>query len=65
LIDRYGGLGRKAITLESRPELRPSPRPFRPRARSKALGFVGRWGVYFLIGLVFFVIVTEVSSHGH
>jgi hypothetical protein len=67
LIARHGGLGHNAIRLESRRQLGPSPRPFRhpPRAHVGAFELVGRWGVYVLIGLVFFVIITMVSSQAH
>jgi hypothetical protein len=67
LIARYGGLGHDAIGLESRRKPQRSPRPFRPppQAHNRALRLLGHGGVYVLIGLVFFVMVTLLSSQAH
>jgi hypothetical protein len=54
LLELYGGRGREAIALVQ--EVRPSARPHR------VVGFFARGAVYLLIALMFFVIVTLISS---
>jgi hypothetical protein len=54
LLDLYGGRGRKSIALVQE---------VRPRVRAhRVVGFVARGAFYLLIALMFFAIVTLISS---
>lgn len=61
LLDLYGGSGREAIRLVQ--EIRPSP-PRQPRVRPRVVGLAARAGVYLLIAIAAFFLVTLVTSVG-